>query len=74
METVCKLASNKFPKEEDILRILLSDEKFFGTDGVRNSENEVVWAINRDNADESEVVSSGNRSFLRENDGVVGCS
>ena len=39
-------------EEEDILRILFSDEKFFDIDDVYNSQSEHMWAINRVDADE----------------------
>ena len=36
---------------KNTLRILFSDEKFFDIDGVYNSENEGMWAINRADTD-----------------------
>ena len=53
---------------------MFSDEKFFDIDGVLNSKNEGMWAINAADAGEGEVVSCRNKSSPRENDGVVGCS
>ena len=35
---------------------LFSDEIFFDIDGVYNSQNEHVWAINRANANEKDGV------------------
>ena len=32
--------------EKETLSFMFSDEKFFDIDGVNNSENERVWAIN----------------------------
>ena len=42
---------NNFRKEET-MRILFSEEKFLDIDGVYNSQNDRVWAVNRANADE----------------------
>ena len=33
------------------MRILFSDEKFFDIDGVYNSQNDRVWAVDRADAD-----------------------
>ena len=55
------------------MRILFSVEKFFDIESVHNSENEGVWAINRADADDSEMVSCRNKSSPRKSDGVVGC-
>ena len=38
-------------RKEDTLRILFSDEKFFDIDGVYNSQNDRVWAVDRADAD-----------------------
>ena len=38
-----------------------------------NSENEDMWAINRADIDEGEMVSCRNKISWRESDGVVGC-
>ena len=38
-------------RKEDTLKILFSDEKFFDIDGVYNSQNDRVWAVDRDDAD-----------------------
>lgn len=43
---------NNFRKD-DTMRILFSDEKLFDIDGVFNSQNDRVWAINRDEADKN---------------------
>ena len=32
------------------MRILVSNEKFFDVDGVYNSQNDRVWAVNRADA------------------------
>ena len=37
--------------EKRTLRILFSDEKFFDIDGVYNSQNDRVWAVDRTDAD-----------------------
>ena len=34
------------------MKILFSDEKYFDIDGVYNSQNDRVWAVNRADADE----------------------
>ena len=47
--------------KEDTLKILFSDEKFFDTDNVYNSENELVWIVHRADADEGEVMSCRNK-------------
>ena len=39
-------------KKEDTLKILFSDEKIFGIDGVCNAQSNRVWAVDRDEADE----------------------
>ena len=38
-------------RKEDTMRILFSDEKFFDIDGVCNSQNDRVWAVDRADAD-----------------------
>ena len=43
-------------RKEGILKSLFSDEKFFDFDGVHNSENERVSAINHADADEKGSV------------------
>ncbi|CAM4980319.1 unnamed protein product [Rotaria socialis] len=42
---------NNFRKEET-MKILFLDEKFFNIDGVYNSQNDRVWAVDRVDADE----------------------
>ena len=42
-------ARKKFRKE-DTMRILFSDEKMFDLDGIYNSENDCIWAVNREEA------------------------
>ena len=44
------------------MRILFSDEKFFDIDGVYNSQNDRVWAVDRADADEK-VAFSRDESF-----------
>ena len=39
-------ARKKFRKE-DTTRILFTDEKMFDLDGIYNSENDRIWAVNR---------------------------
>ena len=34
-------------RKEEAVKILFSDEKFFDIDGVRNSQNDRVWAVAR---------------------------
>ena len=38
-------------RKEDTIRILFSDEKFFDIDGVYNSQNDRVWAVDRADVD-----------------------
>ena len=39
-------------KKEGTLKILFSDEKIFDIDGVCNAQNNRMWAVDRDEADE----------------------
>jgi inhibitor of nuclear factor kappa-B kinase subunit alpha len=39
-------------RKEETMKILFSDEKLFDIDGVYNSQNDRVWAVNRAEADE----------------------
>ena len=38
-------------RKEDTMRILFSDEKMFDIDGIYNSQNDRIWAVNRAEAD-----------------------
>ena len=38
-------------KKEDTMKFLFSDEKMFDIDGIYNSQNDRVWAVNRSEAD-----------------------
>ena len=38
-------------RKEDTMKILFSDEKLFDIDGICNSLNDRVWAVNRAEAD-----------------------
>ena len=38
-------------RKEDTMKILFSDEKMFDIDGVYNSQNERIWAVDRAEAD-----------------------
>jgi hypothetical protein len=38
------------------MRILFSDEKMFDLDGIYNSQNQRIWAVNRDEADEKSGI------------------
>ena len=42
-------ARKKFRKE-DTMRLLFSHEKMFDLDGIYNSENDRIWAVNREEA------------------------
>ena len=44
-------ARKKFRKE-DTMRILFSDGKMFDLDGIYNSENDRMWAVNREEANQ----------------------
>ena len=35
-------------RKEDTIRILFSDEKMFDLDGIYNSQNDRIWAVNRE--------------------------
>ena len=39
-------------RKEDTMKVLFSDEKSFDIDGVYNSQNYRVWAVDRADADE----------------------
>ena len=39
-------------KKEGTFKILFSDEKIFDNDGVCNAQNNRMWAVDRDEADE----------------------
>ena len=52
---------NNFRKEEP-MRILFSNEKFFGIDGVYNSQNDRVWAVDRADADEKGGIQQRRKS------------
>ena len=45
MEKIRQLSEKK-----DTMRILFSDEKMFDLDGIYNSENDGMWAVNTDEA------------------------
>ena len=55
-------ARKKFRKEE-IMRILFSDEKLFDLDGIYNSENDRIWAVNREEANRRGGTKNSNESF-----------
>ena len=40
-------------RKDDTMRILFSDEKFFDIDGLDNSKNDRVWAVDRADADKT---------------------
>lgn len=40
-------------KQETTMKILFSDEKMFDIDGVYNSQNDQVWAVDRSEADKA---------------------
>ncbi|CAF3966827.1 unnamed protein product [Rotaria sp. Silwood1] len=39
-------------RKEETMRILFSDEKMFDLDGMYNSQNDIIWAVNRAEADD----------------------
>ena len=43
-------------RNEDIMRIFFSDEKFFDTDGVDDSQNDRVWVVSRVDADRNGAI------------------
>ena len=50
MEKIRQLREKKKCRKEDTMRILSSDEKIFDLDGIYNSENDRIWADNREEA------------------------
>ena len=44
-------------RKEDTMKILFSDEKYLDIDGVYNSQNDRVWAVNRIDADERRALN-----------------
>ena len=51
-------------KKEGTLKILFSDEKLFDIDGVCNAQNNRMWAVDRDEADEKSARKQ-KRKFLK---------
>ena len=51
-------------RKEGTMRILFSDEKFFDIDGVYNSQNDRVWAVDRADADKKGGIKQ-RRKFPR---------
>ena len=43
-------------RKEDTMETLFSDEKYFDIDGVYNSQNDRVWAVNPADVDEKSDV------------------
>ena len=43
-------------RKEDTMRNLFSDEKFFDIDGVYNSQNDRMWAVDRADADKKDGI------------------
>ena len=48
-------------REEDMMKILFSDEKLFDIDGIYNSQNDRIWSVNRAEAD----IKSGIRQIRK---------
>ena len=42
------MGEKKVAEKEDTMRILFSDEKMFDLDGICTSENDRIWAVNRE--------------------------
>ena len=57
-------------RKEDTLKILFSVEKFFDIDGVYNSQNDRVWAVDRDDADKKGGIHHS-RKFSQKSNGVA---
>ena len=53
------------------MRILFSDKKFFDIDGVYNSQNDRVWAVDRADADGKGSIQQ-RRNFPQKVNGVAG--
>ena len=49
--------------KEKTVKILFSDEKLFDIDGIHNSQNERMWAVDRSNADKKEGGIKQKRKF-----------
>ena len=43
-------------RKEHTLRIFFSDEKIFDLDGMYNTQNDRIWAVNREDVDKSEIL------------------
>ena len=39
-------------EKKDTMKIFFSDEKIFDLDGIYNSENDRIWAVNREEANQ----------------------
>ena len=52
------------------MRILFSDEKTFDLDGIYNSQNDRIWAVNREEAN-SERWKKTATKVCRKSDGMV---
>ena len=50
------------------MKIFVSDEKYFDSDGVYNSQHDRVWAVNRADADEKGGVKQRRRHPPLSND------
>ena len=57
MKKFANWARKKFRKEATI-RIVFSDEKIFDLDGIYNSQNDRIWAVNREKVNRRRGKSS----------------
>jgi len=51
-------------RKQETLKILFSDEKMFDIDGVYNTQNDRIWAVNQDEANQKGGVHQ-KKNFLR---------
>ena len=58
-------------RNEDTMKILFSDEKFFDIDSDNNSQNDRVWAVDR--ADTDKRWYEAKTRVSTESNGLVGC-
>ena len=54
------------------MKILFSDDKYVDIDGVYNSQNDRVWALDHADAEEKDGVKQSRKHSPLSN-GVVGC-
>ena len=53
------------------MRILFSDEKMIDLNGIYNSQNDIIWTVNRAEADDKSDIK--HRKISRESNDLVRC-